>query len=40
MSYKNYGKNLRTTGGREVFFPNYLGLIRLVEMGGVCRCMR
>jgi hypothetical protein len=40
MPYKKYGKNLRTTGGREVFFPNYLRLIRLVEKGGVCRCIR
>ena len=38
--YKKYGKNLRATGGREVFFPNYLKLIRLVQIRGVCRCMR
>jgi hypothetical protein len=31
MTYKNYGENLRATGGREVFFPNFLRLIRLVE---------
>ena len=31
MTYKNYGENLRPTGGTEVFFPNFLRLIRLVE---------
>ncbi len=31
MTYKNYGENLRATEGREVFFPNFLRLIRLVE---------
>jgi hypothetical protein len=31
MAYKNFGENLRPTGGREVFFPNFLRLIRLVE---------
>jgi hypothetical protein len=40
ITYKKYGKNLRTTGGREVFFANYLRLIGLVEIRGVCRCMR
>ena len=40
MSYKKYGKSLRTTGGTEVFLANYLRLIRLVEIRGVCRCMR
>jgi hypothetical protein len=31
MTYKNYGEKLRPTGGVEVFFPNFLRLIRLVE---------
>ena len=31
MTYENYGENLRPTGGVEVFFPNFLRLIRLVE---------
>jgi hypothetical protein len=31
MTYKNYGENPRATGGMEVFFPNFLRLIRLVE---------
>ena len=40
ISYKKYGGNLRATGGRELFFPNYLRLIRIVQMRGVSRCMR
>ena len=40
MSYKNYGKNLRTTRGREVFFVNYFRLIRFIKVRGVCKCMR
>lgn len=40
MPYKKYGENLRATGATEVFFPNYLRLIRLVQMGCVCRCIR
>ena len=39
-SYKKYDENLRATGVREVFFPNYRKLIRLVQIGGVCRYMR
>ena len=31
MTYKKYGEDLRATGRREVFFPNFLRLIRLVE---------
>ena len=31
MTFKKYGENLRPTGGREVFFPNFARLIRLVE---------
>jgi hypothetical protein len=31
MAYEKYGENLRRTGGVEVFFPNFLRLIRLVE---------
>ena len=31
MTYKKYGENLRPAGGREVFFPNYRRLNRLVE---------
>jgi len=31
MTYKNYGEILRPAGGREVFFPNFRRLIRLVE---------
>ena len=31
MTYKKYGENLRPAGGVEVFFPNFLRLIRLVE---------
>jgi len=40
MAYKKYGENLRPTGAREVFFPNYLRLIRLVQKRGAGRCMR
>jgi hypothetical protein len=40
MSYKNYGENLRATRGREVFFPNYLRLIRFMKVRGVCKYMR
>jgi hypothetical protein len=31
MAYEKYGENLRPTGGVQVFFPNFLRLIRLVE---------
>ena len=31
MTYEKYGENLRPAGGREVFSPNFLRLIRLVE---------
>ena len=31
MAYEKYGENPRATGGSEVFFPNFLRLIRLVE---------
>jgi hypothetical protein len=31
MAYEKYGENLRPTGGVEVFFPNFLRLITLVE---------
>jgi hypothetical protein len=31
MAYEKYGENLRPAGGREVFLPNFLRLIRLVE---------
>jgi hypothetical protein len=31
MTFEKYGENLRPTGGREVFFPNFPRLIRLVE---------
>jgi hypothetical protein len=34
MPYEKYGENLKATGGREVFFPNYLRLIRLLEKRG------
>jgi hypothetical protein len=40
MSYKKYGENLRTTRGREVFFPNFPRLIRFMKVRGVCKCMR
>ena len=40
MSFKNYGKNLWSTRGREVFFVNYLRLIRFIKVRGVCKCMR
>ena len=40
MAYKKYGENPRPTGAREVFFPNYLRLIRLVQKRGARRCMR
>ena len=32
MTYKNYGENLRPAGGVEVFFPNFLRLIRLIDL--------
>ena len=31
MTYEKYGENLRPARGVEVFFPNFLRLIRLVE---------
>jgi hypothetical protein len=33
IAYKKYGENIRATGATEVFFPNYLRLIRLIQMG-------
>ena len=36
---KKYGKNIKTTGRREVFIPIYLRLMRLVELEDVHRCI-
>lgn len=40
MSYKKFRKYLRTTTVRELFFTNYLRLIKFMKVSGVYKCRR